>query len=423
MSREQSGFALIEVMVSALLVAIISVGVLEGIDASSATSGSNKARGVAASIAQDDQERLRSMLPDDLAALRFQRRTVTAAGVDYQVDSDARPVNVVGKGCGDGTLVKISSEVTWPDMRGVKPVIADSLVAPQPGSFAPGQGGLIIQIRNRSGNPQPGVSVSLSGPKNDVDVTDDNGCASFLYIPSGNYTVAFSKAGYVTPSLVTNVSKVETVPNGSVSTDSFDYDQAGQVTANVVTLQQGTGVQLADDSTSLVVSHPGLPAPGIKTYAASPAKTPIATGSVLFPFTSAYNVYSGNCAGASPLNFPPDAPPNALLGPGGLATVTVIEPSVNVLVTVSGVPADGATVKATNRTCGASANLTYTNATVAGRLPAPGMPYGTYDLCASATVGATVRRAVATSIQNRAKAGTANVALAITATSTAGACP
>src|SRR4051794_38502137 len=64
LSRGESGFALIEVMMSALLVAIVSVGVLAGIDASSATSGSTKARGIAASIAQDDQERLRTMLPD-----------------------------------------------------------------------------------------------------------------------------------------------------------------------------------------------------------------------------------------------------------------------------------------------------------------------------------------------------------------------
>ena len=425
LKREQSGFALIEVMMSALIVAIVSVGVLAGIDASSATSGSSKARGVAASIAQDDQERMRSMQPDDLAALRFQSRTVAVDGVNYQVASDARPVTDAGKGCGDGTLVKISSEVTWPTMRGVKPVITDSLVAPQPGSFAKGSGGLIIQVRNRSGGPQPGrPRVDLTGPQNDSDVTDENGCASFLYRPSGNYTVSISKAGYVTPALVTNISKVETIPNGSVSTDSFDYDLAGQVTANIVTLAKGTGLQVADDSTSLVVSHPNLPAPGIKTFAASPAKTPIATGMILYPFTSSYSVYSGNCTGANPLNFAPNAPANALIGPGGSVTVTVFEPSVNVNVTVLGLPATGATVKATNRTCGSGANLTYTNATVAGKLPKPGMPYGTYDLCASASVGATVRRsATVLSVANTAKAGTATKNLPITDLSTAGTCP
>jgi type II secretory pathway pseudopilin PulG len=424
LSREQSGFALIEVMVSALIVAIVSIGVLAGIDASSATTGSNKARGVAASIAQDDQERLRSMQPDDLAALRFQRRTVAVDGVNYQVDSDARPVNEAGKGCGDGTLVKISSEVTWPKMRGVPPVATDSLVAPQPGSFANNQGGLIIQVRNRSAGPQPGVTVNLTGPQSDSDVTDENGCASFLYRPSGNYTVAFSKAGYVTPALITSVSKAETIPNGNVSTDSFDYDLAGKVTANFVTLVQGTGAQVPDDSTSLVVSQSGLPAPGIKTFAASPARTPIVTTMTLYPFTSSYSVYSGKCTGASPLNFPPNVPASALIGPGGSATVTVFEPSVNVNVTVNGAAAAGATVKATNRTCGSGGNLTYTNATVAGKLPKPGMPYGSYDLCASATVGATVRRsAVVSSVANTAKAGTATIDLPITDLSTAGTCP
>jgi hypothetical protein len=222
---------------------------------------------------------------------------------------------------------------------------------------------------------------------------------------------------------VTNVSKVETVPNKGVSTDSFDYDQSGQVTANIVTLALGTGVQQADDSTSLAVTQPGLPAPGIKTFAASPAKTPFATGFILYPFTSAYNVFSGNCVGASPVNFAPDTPATALLGPGGSATVTVIEPSVNVLVKVNGVVAVGASVKATNRTCGASANLTYTNATVAGRLPKPGMPYGTYDLCASGLVAGVLRREVKTNVLNRAKAGTADQVFDLTAADTAGACP
>jgi type II secretory pathway pseudopilin PulG len=433
LTGEQSGFALIEVMMSALIVTIVSVGVLAGIDASSATSGSNKARGVAASIAQDDQERMRSMQPDDLAAMRFQRRTVSAGGVNYQVDSDARPVTEAGKGCGDGTLVKISSEVTWPAMRGVKPVITDSLVAPQPGSYSKGTGGLIIQVRNRSGAGQPDVPVALAGPQSDSDVTDINGCASFLYRPAGTYTVTIAKAGYVTPSLVSTIVKSETVPSGNVNTDSFDYDLAGQVTGNIATIQKvvppaTTGVQVADDSTALVVSHPNLPAPGIKVYTAAPAKTPIATGVVLFPFTSAYSVYSGICTGANPKNFPPDAAPTALLGPGGASTLTVIEPSVNVVVLNGLVPILGATVKATNRTCGSAANLTYTNATNAlGRLPKPGMPYGTFDLCASATIPlplpALRHSTVTLSVLNKAKAGTADVPLQITPTSATGACP
>jgi hypothetical protein len=399
--------------------------VLAGIDASSATSGSSKARGVAASLAQDDQERMRSMQPDDLAAMRLQVRTVNVAGVNYTVTSDARPVTDAGKGCGDGTLVKISSEVVWPNMRGVKPVFTDSLVAPQPGSFSKGSGGLIIQVRNRSGGPQTGVTVSITGPQSDSDITDENGCASFLYRPSGAYTVKVQKAGYVTPALINLISKTETIPSGAVATDSFDYDVAGSVTANIVTLAQGTGVQTADDSTSLAVSQPNLPAPGFKLFAASPAKTPMTTGTILYPFTSSYSVFSGTCAAANPLNFPPDAAPTALLSPGGALTVTVIEPSVNVVVKNGTTALAAATVKATNKTCGSGGNLTYTNATNAsGRLPKPGMPYGTWDLCASATISGTLRHSTPVlTVVNKAKAGTADQNLQVTATSPTGACP
>jgi type II secretory pathway pseudopilin PulG len=432
LAQAEDGFALIEVMVSAMIVAMVSVGVLAGIDASSATSGSNKARGVAAALGQDDQERLRSMQPEDLGAIRLQQRTVTVAGVDYTVESDARPVSDAGKGCGDGTLLKITSTVTWAKMRGLQPVATDSLVAPQPGSFQAGEGGLILQIRNRLGTAQPGVTVNLTGPKSDSDVTDENGCASFLYIPSGNYTASFSKAGYVTKSLAPSVTKVETVPNGSVSTDSFDYDQAGQVTANIVTLLVGTGTQVPDDSTSLIVSQSGLPAPGIKAFPPTPGTptTPRTTGMTLFPFTSAYAVFSGTCAGANPATAPNvDAPaPSALVGPGGSVTVNVIEPSVNLLVKdPAGLPITGATVKATNKTCGSGGNLTYTNATVAGKLPKPGMPYSTYDICAAASVGVplTLRHATVTSVANTRKAGTAlnTPTLQILATSPTGACP
>jgi hypothetical protein len=62
---------------------------------------------------------------------------------------------------------------------------------------------------------------------------------------------------------------------------------------------------------------------------------------------------------------------------------------------------------------------------VLGKLPKPGMPYGTYDLCASALVGATVRRsATVASVPNTAKLGNqVPINLPITDLSTAGTCP
>jgi hypothetical protein len=55
------------------------------------------------------------------------------------------------------------------------------------------------------------------------------------------------------------------------------------------------------------------------------------------------------------------------------------------------------------------------------------MPYGTFDLCASATIPlplpALRHSTVTLSVLNKAKAGTADVPLQITPTSATGACP
>ena len=58
--RSESGFALIEVIVAAAVLAIVALAVLSGIDAASSTSAREKARAVAASLAEQDQERMRS---------------------------------------------------------------------------------------------------------------------------------------------------------------------------------------------------------------------------------------------------------------------------------------------------------------------------------------------------------------------------
>jgi prepilin-type N-terminal cleavage/methylation domain-containing protein len=421
LTRAEDGFALIEVMVSAMLVAILATGVLAGLDAAGSTSGANKARGIAASVAQDDQERMRAMKADDLAAARSQQSTVTVAGVNYTVQSSVRPVDEAGGGCGDGTLLKITSLVSWPVMRGVPNVRADSLLAPKPGSFAAGEGGLIIEIRNRSGGPQPGIPVSITGAKSDTDTTDENGCASFLYIPTGNYTVSFSKAGYVTADGTTNVSKTVGAPDGSVSNNAFDYDQAGRITANIVTTPAG-GSSQADESTSLAVSHSSLPVPGARFFAAAPAVSPISTTTTLFPFTSNYSVYSGTCVGNNPSSFGQPVATTPLT-PGASPTVTVTEPALNVLITGNaGAALAGATVKATSVTCGNA--ITFPQTTNAqGKLPKPGTPYGDYTVCAQAFMNGQTRKVTALGTkQNRLAAGSASIPIQIRNTSPTGTC-
>src|SRR5215208_2617998 len=133
--RSERGGALVEIMMSALLIALAATAVFKGIDGATATSGQSKSRAVASTLAHEDQERLRSMDPRKLASYSPAPAKKTVNRVDYTITSTADWVSdrtdseSCTKGDGRVTYVKISSKVEWPDMLGSKPVNASSIVA------------------------------------------------------------------------------------------------------------------------------------------------------------------------------------------------------------------------------------------------------------------------------------------------------
>jgi type II secretory pathway pseudopilin PulG len=86
--RSQVGSMLIEVMVGAILVVLTSAAVLDGLNGAQDTGQRNKARSVSASLAQEDQERMRAMPIDDLSNYH-DSRTVSVSTAPYTVDSRA----------------------------------------------------------------------------------------------------------------------------------------------------------------------------------------------------------------------------------------------------------------------------------------------------------------------------------------------
>src|SRR5690242_5599185 len=87
-SRSDSGFALIEAVVSAAVLAIVALAVLAGIDSASNSSGREKARAVAADLAEKDQERLRALPTTSLIALAAATpQAVKIDGVNYKITS------------------------------------------------------------------------------------------------------------------------------------------------------------------------------------------------------------------------------------------------------------------------------------------------------------------------------------------------
>lgn len=379
--RDQRGIGMIEVMASALVLAIVAVGLLSGFDVASKASGTNKSRSVAASIAQDDQERMRGLEVRTLVLRGPETRTVKAGSVTYSVKSTADPVSDSAKqGCTAGSTgvdyLRLKTEVTWAGMK-IAPVVSDSLMAPRVGSYGADEGGLSVQVVDRDGKPRSGISIGLVGGTTYTDITDGDGCAFFAYIPADDYNVTFSTAGMVTPGGVQSVSDPVSVPVGAVANKVIQYDQAAAL--NVSFQTKKSSVTQADVGTSVTVAHPNIPAPGALLFESATPVSTMATGFSLFPFTGSYSVYSGACTAANPTNFSQTVP-TITLGRGATGAVTVFEPAIDVTVQKDGTVVSGAKVRYYGITCpDVFTSPDFTDAT--GRLPKPGMPYGDYDMC------------------------------------------
>ncbi len=425
---EESGFGLIEVLVSALLVVLVSLGVYYGFDAASATSGINKRRSVSSGLAQQDQERMRSMTAAQLSNYRATQSS-TVNGITYSIDSKASWVTdgtgtaSCTSGAAQANYLSISSVVTWPGMT-IKPVTVESITSPPIGSFNAGQGSLAVQVRDAAGVGVPDVAVTLTGPQGYTDVTNAQGCVLWGYLPVGNYTVAVSKPGYVDPQGVQAPSQPAGVIGATTNTLAFDYDLGGMIQGNYQTNVGGANVPANGTAFTAVSSHLTVP---LGPYGSGAPVASYTTG-LVYPFTDPYGVYAGNCAGADPLA---NGQPATLVTvtPGATVPVNVFEPSINLKVVNGATPVANAIVKLTGTGAGCGA-LPARSTAATGFLVDRAFPYGPYTACVQAVVGGTTRaqtrtKTNATTLANTSPTGipAGNAATFDMATAPIGICP
>jgi Tfp pilus assembly protein PilV len=437
----ETGSVMIEALVSAVLVGIMAVAFFGALNGSERVSSVGKLRAEAAALAQDDQERLRSMPVTALNNLK-QSTPRSVAGVNFTVESKAewiadktKATDCTSNGAAADYL-KITSTVTPTASSPLRPVAITSTVTPAPGSFN-GMGALAVRVVDRNADPVAGVAVNVSGPATGAMFTDATGCAFFGYLPAGTtYSVTASKSTYVDPDgdPTPTVNSV-TVNGQKVATVGFSYDVAGEANVTFVSkpwYADGTTSRGNVDSNQweLVMSNgshtpartfgPGYPtsvpnsSPWISTGALSAVDAP-----QLFPFTSAYGVYAGqdDCVLNSPAqNGVTD--PGLLVPPGNLGlTYKQQLPALNVLGQVNGTPTGSLRVKITSDTPGCASwsivRLTSAVSTpapgIVGLLADPGVPYGTYDICVdnSPIVGTSnARRAMLANVPNTSLPGT-----------------
>jgi hypothetical protein len=344
----ERGAIMVEVMVGTVLLAMGTMAILNGIDGAQSTNRKNKARTVASTLAQQDQERLRS-LPVTMLAGMDETRNVAVSGVTYAVRSrqdwvdDSNGALSCTNETSQAQYMKVSSTVTAPSTPG-RPVTESSLITPPVGAFGTNVGTAAVKLTNRSGQPLANQTVQLVAGSTLSETTNEFGCAVFGQVASGSWTVRVSN-GLVGWGGTTPVDTPMTVAPNKMNLSQVELDTPASLRA---TLQTSSGTA----ATWKMVSAANAKMPqGFKSSSTSSSPQQVHDVGSLFPFLDGYGVFAGNCAANNPALWRPDyfqasGKGAVVLNPGDVNKAVNVEmPTLNV--TVLG--GSGGTTPQTNR--------------------------------------------------------------------------
>jgi Tfp pilus assembly protein PilV len=396
---DEAGFALIEVMVSALIAVLMTGAVIALLNASGRAGAEERHRSQAFSVAQEDQTRMRAM---QISSLNGYSRTepVTVNGISYTVKSTASFVNDTTQvlsckaGASSADYVKLASEVSWngPNSQR-KPIVLESIMSPSNGSLDPTHGTLTFEYLNSEEVPISGVKLTGTGPSNVNGTTDTSGCVVFPDRPEGRYTIAQTLAtGFVDPNGIPPASFTTDIVGNGTDTVQKHFDKEGGIEARF-SVKNYSGSLVSAKSDSAILFQNQWTGAQEKLYG-----TPAGTSKLeflmkpLYPFpTSSYSVWAGGCVANKPTS---GASPASVT----VTRETVSKPVIQLpalYATVTGENTSGAfpvvntpRVTVEDEKCQySSRNVKRTMATnSSGQLNEPGLPWSTYKICASASI-------------------------------------
>jgi Tfp pilus assembly protein PilV len=410
---------LIEVMISALIVALIIVGTFNGIDASGRAQRSERLRNQATVLAQQDEERLRSLSSSQLASLN-ETKTTTFQNTSYTVVSKSEFISDnAGEGSCSSTgatadYFQTSSEVSWPGIGSRPKVVQTGLVSP------PAGGELMVLVEDGRGGRTSGMSITGTGPAALSGTTAANGCVVFGPLEEGTYVVNAKQTGYVNPdgeSEVPSTKRSITVTGQTTVSDPLEFNKAGWIEAKVATVPSTLG---GAQTLNVIAEQTGLSAKFRDLLSSEPGYSSgtselFESAHTFFPFASAYNVYAGTCLANNPVTLGGAGQP-AQVEPGAAAKVTVNEPGMIVRFWNGASSASKGTlitsgyklyVKDTDTGEGNCNNTTYemklaSSITEAkGSLERPGLPYGKYTVCVVFTKSGSKYHALKEGVENK----------------------
>ena len=410
--RDEAGIAIVEVLVSALVLLVFSVGIFTVLTGATRATAQERHRAQANALAEQELERVRSLRIADLVNLNSTRRvlddgtqltgvcpttgpqsrqtcyTITSVA-QFQNEPAATSGCSAGSGSRDYLLLRVS--VSWTGMGVLHPVTAATIVSPPSGSLVPNSGSVLVNVTDSRNVGIQNVALSGTGTAGSFSgSTGPTGCVLWRNVPVGTYTMS---VGGVASAMVdqngnTPPAQTVSVVDQGTNTVNLQYDRPGSIQNITFRTRDYANNVVTSSADSVIVSNTGMSVNKQFTPPGGVRATSITTTATLFPFTSPYAVYAGTCAS----NNPPAGPMlgNATVpvaGAGTLASPGYIQlPSLQVTVK-NGTPAvSGATVTARDTGCNVTRTLT-TSTNSNGQVPAGGdigLPYGTYSVCATA---------------------------------------
>lgn len=393
--RAQSGFSLIELIVSLTIFSLL-VGSLVALVATGLNvARNNKDRSVAAHLASQKMDKIRQ-LSFARIVIGEQTENVSVGGVPYKLVTDIEWVanGATSNSC-DSTgssprVLRASVTVTWTNMRGTDPVTTATEISPPVGSYDPDNGHIAVRVRDRNASALGGIPVRVIGPGVDLTQTTLNtsGCAFFGFLPPATYSVTLGTPGWVDRQSAAVPTQSVGVSAGNVTAVAFDYDQAATI---ALTLEGDSG-GIPANAVSVTVANTGLLPAGVKNFAGVGL---LRTLGSLFPFADGYNAWAGACADADPegtdtsgTRYWPSAFRNNAISvdPGGstAATIQLRTVRLDVRRTTSVDPVTLVAVHAADGSCPAGSTLTVgTTSVVRNDSLLVALPYGTWTLQAA----------------------------------------
>lgn len=409
--RDQEGFIIIEVLVSAIILALVAGAVLTLITATTRGAASQRAHSVAYGLAQEAQAKLRTKRVSELTSYSKTEETPPIGGTKYTIATQAVFVSNTTQAvsCGENDepdYIRLTSTVSAPGM--VTPVTIRSVVSPTNGSLEPNVGSLQIQAWNAAHEPLSGVEFELIGATGTVPrhvMSESTGCASVGDIPSGKYTLKSSAPGLVNTKGEKSTEEKPEVSTSTTFRANVSYDKPGTLQPTFVFLNAASGKKepATVDSMQVFNSASGL---GPKTVESVGGKrVPTLKAESLYPFkNSKYTVYAGSCEKDNPDPTGTKTANDTAMGftevpPGGEAPSPQIQlPALNLTVTYGKTKAavQGAEVALTDTKCNKKrVYVTNTGGHLAAAttgLTEGGLPWSTYKVCVKAFVEGKNRR-------------------------------